>query len=103
MKSLIKSKAFLIGFLFGFFVFLYVTEIIERKFNIWGGGACFDCAKLTGFPFPYYQQSSFAGSAHFLWIGLIADILIALVFSFVFGLVVRLICSKFSSQSTELN
>jgi hypothetical protein len=98
MKNLIKSNTFIVGFLFGFIAFLYVTELIERKFSVWGKGICFDCSRLTGFPFPYHQDSSFVDPPHFLWFGLIADIVIAIVFSFVVGLIFRLVWSKIKMQ-----
>ncbi len=100
MKNLIKNKAFIKGFTIGIFFFLLFNTFIF--FN----SKCHHCVNVAGFPIVFWER--FIGNIyynpvdgfsnddfeHFFIYNLIADILIALILSFVVGLIYKFIESK---------
>jgi hypothetical protein len=98
MNKIFENKAFIIGFILGFISFLYITEEIDGQNKV----LCFDCGMKTGFPFPYHQGSGYVGDGQILWFGLIADILIAVFFSFILGLIFKFVASKMAARNIEL-
>jgi len=91
MNNLIKHRVFINTFLLAYFLFFVVTIfILDLKSEGFGVGHL-----GYGFPFTYYYSSCFSG--YYLWLGLIGNILVAGIFSFVIGLVSTHFWLKFSS------
>lgn len=99
MSRFFQNIVFILGLLCGTILYLWMTITIDRRIR---GLPCFDCQWKTGFPFAYHQESSLVNSAGYLWFGVIADTLIAIIFSFVIGLIFRFVWSKISSRRIEL-
>ena len=92
MNNLIKHRVFIGTFLLAYFLFFVVTIfILDLKSEGFGVGHL-----EYGFPFTYYYSSCFSG--FYLWLGLIGNILVAGIFSFVIGLVSTHFWLKFSSS-----
>jgi hypothetical protein len=72
------------GFIYGLIFFILATNYLGRPSEM-----CSDCLQRFGFPFHYLETSDLGKSAGILWTGLIANILIALIFSFVIGLICK--------------
>lgn len=96
MKDLVENKAFVFGFLFGILLFFLIGGTIESRRR--GTTICFDCVEEYGFPFTYLETGGFVSITKILWLGLIADVLIAITFSFLIGLIFKFIWSKFTSN-----
>lgn len=92
------NTSFVIGSLGGLIYYFVMTDYFDKKINI----HCSDCVERFGFPFHYFQRSDFGHSAGILWGGLIANILTALVFSLVIGLVFRSVWSLISERRLNL-
>ena len=91
MKNLIRHKVFIVSFLMAYFLFFVVTVFaLDLKKQGVGVGHL-----EYGFPFTYYYSHCFGG--YYLWLGLIGNILVAGIFSFVIGLVSTHFWLKFSS------
>jgi len=99
MSKLFQNIVFILGLLCGTVFYFWITITIDRRSR---GIPCFDCQWETGFPFAYHQESGFVEPSRYLWFGLIADVIIAVIFSFIIGLIFRFIWSKISSHRTEL-
>lgn len=81
MKSLIKTRAFAATFFLSYFSFFVITIFV---LDIKRGG--FGVGHLEyGYPFTYYYTSCF--SAHFVWLGLVGNCVVAAVLSFGAGLI----------------
>ena len=50
---------------------------------------CTDCYRGFGIPFPVYEPESIVGSAHWIWEGLIANLVIIIVTGAILGLVLQ--------------
>ncbi len=76
---------------------------------------CHHCVRVAGFPFIFWEQ--FAGGwyyspelgshfpddfEHFFPLNLVADILFAIIFSFISGLIFKFVWVKISSQRVKL-
>lgn len=107
-RKLFSNKAFLIGFTSGILFFLFINA-----FMIWMS-SCHHCVNIAGFPIVFYEK--FVGTVYYtpvkgisydnfeyfyIW-RLAADILIAIISSFVLGLILKLIWSKFASRRLNL-
>ena len=91
MKNLIKHKVFIAAFLMAYFLFFVITiYVLNLKTGGIGAGSI-----DYGFPFIYYSSNCYGGS--YLWSGLIGNILVAAIISFVTGLVSTHFRIKFSS------
>ncbi len=97
MKNLIKNSVFIRGFLCGLPLFIFLTSVIEwdNKNRV---ESCYACEMTKGFPFAYYNKGVLVGTGRLLWFGLIADILIAIVFSLVIGLIFKVVWEKFTAK-----
>ncbi len=98
MNKFFQSKVFVFGFLYGISIFLtlnYLSYLLNKV-------SCADCSYKFGFPFYLHQYGGFSTVDDFLWFGLIADSLFALVFSFVIGFITKFVWSKISSRRTHL-
>ena len=105
MSKLFQNNAFSLGFTVGFILIIlinFVNSIIsyqnflQSKFSAGG--------YIIGFPFTFYKvEIGFLNYFYFIWFGLFADILIALIFSFLLGLTFKFVWSKISSRRTKLS
>lgn len=107
IKELIKNKAFFIGFFSGM-VFL-ISFTIHLFFN----SLCHHCVRTAGFPFVFWEQFSgtlyFSPGAeissdnfeHFFILNLIADVLFAIIFSFIMGLFFNFIWLKLTKRGVN--
>jgi hypothetical protein len=98
MNKIFKYKAFVVGFLISFVSFFLMTDLIDKK----GRSICFDCGEKFGFPFYALEMGGQAFDKHYLWLGLIGNILVALIFSFAVGLIFKFTWSKISSRHSSL-
>jgi hypothetical protein len=79
MRNLFQNKVvFTIGFIFGLLLFAALNLFAIRQVLT---NLCHHCFCRIGFPFAFYEGCVFRYPERVLWIGLIADILIALAFS----------------------
>jgi hypothetical protein len=92
MLSTVRSKSFLVGFSVGLLLFLaaniYTYDDGAGVFRV--GGAvrmteCFDCIKRFGWPFRLHQSGTMMHVNEILWMGLSADIFIAVFVSSIVG------------------
>lgn len=98
MKDLIKNKPFVIGFIAGMFVFImrnYREYSLEIMIN------CADCGRFFGYPFYFYQEGGLVPIKKILWLGLVADLVFVIIFSFVIGLFANYFWSKFTSKQLK--
>ncbi len=95
MKNFQKN-AFSFGFYIGILFFI-VLNIYSLAANY---GGCIDCYGDFGIPFTLGDGDIKFG--RFIWVGLIADILFALIASFIIGLVLKWAWLKFNSCSPSL-
>ena len=107
VSKLFKNSGFTLGFSIGIclFAFLnYLSYIISYSKFTNPGKIRFSGGSYTaGFPFPFYQAIiGLPNSFYFDWIGLIVDILIAVAFSFILGLIFKFVWSKISSRRVIL-
>jgi hypothetical protein len=97
MKKLMGDKSFVLGLSFGILLIAlanFYTLLPKRT-----GAICFDCYELWGFPFAIHESGTILHLSRFIWSGVVANILIAIVFSFLVGSSFKLIWSKFKPQS----
>jgi hypothetical protein len=109
MRSLIKNKLFILGFLSG--VCLFVCLNIYQIFGV-EHPQCHHCVIWYGFPLPFYEkfiaECEFSTSSvayyvgEFSLLGTISNILIIVVSSWLLGLVLRFFESKASSRILPL-
>jgi hypothetical protein len=73
---MIKSRAFIIGFLSGLLLFVAINIYTYDDGTVGtarrGGvrmAACFDCLEQFGWPFRLYRSGTFAHISEFLWGG----------------------------------
>jgi len=59
---------------------------------------CDDCLLSFGFPFYLYEKGGFFTVNQFIWSGLIADVLISILLSFVAGIVLKFIWGKLTTK-----
>jgi len=91
MFTPVRTKAFAAGFLCalllitGFNVYSY-TRMSEEE--------CFDCINGFGFPFRVYQSGTILHLGKVLWLGLTADMLIAILLSVGIGLLCSTMARK---------
>src|SRR3712207_321621 len=107
MHKLISYAAFKIGFWSGIFLFVVLNllsyELSRHKYDTLPIKFADAGGYEMGFPFTLYVWSfGYPFNFYFVWSGLIADILIALVFSFVLGLIFKFVWSKSASRRLNL-
>ena len=96
MKAFLKSSSFWLGFGVGIFLAITIGFIdYEMKFD----GLCMDCDNDFGFPFRIYQSGSLIHATLILWDGLIANVVIAIVFSAAAGVLFHFLSAKFFNRS----
>lgn len=95
MKNFLKEKSFLIGFLFGLSLTVLTNYYDYQSENMF---SCDDCILSLGYPFTFYREGGFVTIKEIVWVGLISDVFIAIIFSFIVGLLFKLIWSKFQTN-----
>jgi hypothetical protein len=83
MKTILQKKAFIISFLTGMLFFIAINFYYFNKM-FWQ--PCFDCTKSFGIPFLLYESKGIWHIEQILWLGLLADVLVAVACSIVFGI-----------------
>lgn len=108
MKNLIRSKIFFVGFLIGAISFFTVNLLSDSTTS--------NYVHQYGFPFSFHEWKigdSFSEVGNlrlyetvivdrFIWLGLIGNIFVTVVFSFFVGLVFKLVWSKIASRRLQL-
>jgi hypothetical protein len=84
MKIHVQSKAFIVGFFTGLFLFIVINVYSYSRMQ---EQECFDCLLGFGFPFHLYESGTILHLERTLWLGLIVDFLIAICASILIGLV----------------
>ncbi len=99
MKNLIKNRAFVLGSASGILIFaaLNVYDSLPES-----DAVCFHCYETFGFPFSYLGTGGYFTHTDILWAGLFADILVAILFSSVIGLIFKFVWSKILSPRLVL-
>lgn len=95
------DTAFKVGFSFGILLMVlanFYTSFPDGGINR-GGAICFDCYETWGFPFAMHESGTILHLNQFIWAGVVANISVAIVFSFISGLILRFVWSKFKSKS----
>lgn len=99
MSKLFNNKAIVTGFFSGIVLFLCLNYYtVMQAFD----NMCFDCMRVFGFPFTFVETGGYVTHTDIFWFSLIVDILIALIFSAVIGLIFKFIWSKLSKRRPEL-
>jgi hypothetical protein len=104
MKKLFHNKAFILGFWggIGLFSLLNCLSLIV-SYNEYQKRAISAGAYYIGFPFK--ANLTYIGNpsvTEILWVGVVADILIALICSFAMGLVFKFVLLKIASRPSFL-
>ena len=95
MSKLFKDKAFLIGFFCGVILFVCLNYYtVMQNYD----GLCFDCIFYFGFPFTSVEHGGYVTRTIIHWLGLFADFLITLIFSFILGLIFKFVWSKIAAR-----
>jgi len=88
LKSLIKSKFFVLGFLAGI-VLLIVLNFVSYTQNF--GNGCDDCMTFFGFPFNFIGHGGFVTITQIFWYPFSKNLIIGGVFSFYLGYFIELL------------
>ena len=98
MSKLLQNKAFMIGFASGIFSSIiiqltaYAHYVISKNNFTNPSGMNIDMVWRWGIPFPIFYGESFNAG------GLIGNTLVAIVFSFILGLIFKFVWSKISQN-----
>ena len=99
MNKFYSNKAFKLGILGGILIYILIygyNQSPERK------SICFDCYETSGFPFTSHESGTMLHLDQTLWLGLVANILIAVLFIFAVGLISSFVWSKIVSRRLSL-
>jgi hypothetical protein len=96
VKNLVQNKGFNLGFTLGFFVCIFFNYF-SYLHNVCSDGID-DCGWSFGFPVHLYMEGGFISSKKIIWLGMFTDILFALTFSLLVGLVFKFVSSKITSR-----
>ena len=98
MLSTVRSKSFLAGFFLGLLFFLAANiYTYDDGTSVFGKDGiaqvveCFDCLKRFGWPFRLHQSGTIMHVDEILWMGLSADIFIAVCASTIVGALTHLL------------
>ncbi len=107
MNNLSESRAFNLGLWCGIVLFVVLNVLnysnsrdcsLNSQIYFLSGDDC-----ISGFPlFMYNRGLASPNGSYIIWVGLIGNILIALVFSFVLGLIFKFIWSKIATRRSPL-
>jgi hypothetical protein len=99
MSNFYSNKAFKLGIFAGILIYVLIygyNQPPERK------SLCFDCYETSGFPFTSHESGTILHLDRTLWLGIIANILIAILFIFAAGLVSNFAWSKIFPRRANL-
>ncbi len=99
MRKLFKDKAFVIGFAIGILIFIAANLY---DFAPKGGGFSFDSYETHGVPFAMHESGTMLHINQFIWSGVVANISIVLIFSYILGSIFRFVRSKFAARRSTL-
>lgn len=100
MNKFFSNKAFIYGIIVGI-LFFVIADVYSYQANHLTT-ICFDCYESYGFPFARYESGTILHLDQILWVGVIANISIALFSSFIVGLIFTFIQSKMSAKNIIL-
>ena len=93
MSKLLKNKAFLVGFITGILIFAGINFYsFQPKYN----PPTFDSGETSGFPLSWYQSGTATIVSNKSWEYLIIDVLLAIIFSLILGLIFKFVWAKIS-------
>ena len=95
MNKFYSNKAFKLGIFGGILIYVLIygyNQPLERK------SICFDCYKTSGFPFTSHESGTILHLDQTLWLGLIANIFIAVTFILAVGLISSFVWSEIVSR-----
>ena len=58
-----------------------ISILVFVLMQLFDGSHCMDCRAKVGFPFSYMQGGTYATRGHFIWIGFVCDLAVAVVVS----------------------
>ena len=79
-------------------MFFLTMDYIDHS----GRGICFDCGEKFGFPFRSLETGGQAFDSRIIWLGLIGNILIATLCSFLVGSAFKFLWVKLVPQNASL-
>ena len=98
MLGTVRSKSFLMGFFLGLLSFLAANiYTYEDGSEVFGKASdakmaeCFDCVQRFGWPFRLHQSGTIMHVDDILWMGLSADIFIAVIACTIVGALTHLL------------
>jgi ABC-type antimicrobial peptide transport system permease subunit len=95
MNKLFSKKTFKIGFFVGILVFIAINFFdFNTRYSEW----CSNCDSGFGFPFRLHEPGGLVSGWGVLFYGLVADILIATIFSFIIGLIFKFVWEKVAAK-----
>jgi formate/nitrite transporter FocA (FNT family) len=65
-------------------------------------GICFDCYEASGFPFTMHEYGTIAHLDQYVWSGVVANLTVALVGSFLLGVLFNFLGQFFTSRRNNL-
>lgn len=95
MSKLFQNRPFNIGFLFGLVLLALINYFSYLNLD---SPKTSHSLHSFGFPFAVYEYGGFITIEQILWFGLIADILIAIIFSFAIGLIFKFVWERFTTK-----
>jgi hypothetical protein len=104
MRKIILKRSFLFGFAVGMITsaLLNISSAMPDDFFSNNRGICFDCYETYGFPFTMHEYGTILHLDHFIWSGVVANLTVALVGSFLLGIVFNFLGQFFASKRNNL-
>jgi len=104
MKNKFLRRSFVLGFVVGMITFtvLNIRSAIPEGFFKANRGICFDCYETYGFPFTMHEYGTILHLDHFIWSGVVANLTVALVGSFLIGILFKYLGQFFVSRRNDL-
>ena len=103
MSQLLKNKSFYLGFVVGILIMFALN-----LYTVYRMKGCHHCNYFFGYPLTFYSgiiTECVIGNAGFIcnvwefsWFGAIVDVLTAVIFSFVVGLIFKFVWGKFTMK-----
>ena len=99
MNKFYSNKAFKLGIFVGIFIYISIYAYNSPPAR---NRLCFDCYEVSGFPFNSYESGTILHLDRTLWFGQIANVLFAILFVFIVGLISNFVWSKKISKLSIL-
>ncbi len=96
MSKLFQNTGFILGFCIGTVLFVGLNYL--SYFSPANMFSCDDCMIRFGFPFTFHEKGRFFNVNQFIWSGLVVDILVAITFSFVSGIIFKFVWEKLTMK-----